>query len=50
MFKPGQREARLSLSYFHVQLATSSSVGVHFMVIVLEFCYLSRGELMNLYI
>jgi len=43
-FKLGQREARLPLSCFHVQLATSSSVGVHFIVIVLELCYLSQVE------
>lgn len=44
MFKLVQREARLPQSFFHVQLATSSSVGVHFIVIVLEPCYLSQVE------
>ncbi len=50
MFKLGQREARLLLSYFHDQLATSSSLLVHFMIIALETRYLSWGELMHLYI
>ncbi len=49
MFKLGQREARLLLSYFHDQLATSSLLWVHFMVIVQETHYLSWGELMHLY-